>query len=300
MEFKSDYKNEVDELLAIYQKSLFPDSRSPLYLPQKKQVKKIISMLQCILFPGYFDEKSSFFIESPGYLLYLLHETELKLTKEIENALISRLLYGENGLYNQEDLQNSAKELCSEFLRTLPFILEMLLTDVEAAFIGDPAAENREQIITSYPGFFAITVQRLAHELFLLNIPMIPRIMTELAHETTGIDIHPGATIGTHFFIDHGTGVVIGETTNIGNYAKIYQGVTLGALSTSGGQNLKGVKRHPTLLDRVTVYAGATVLGGDTVIGNDVTLGGNVFITKSIPENQTILPKPLELIIMEK
>ena len=158
----------------------------------------------------------------------------------------------------------------------------MLLKDVEAEFEGDPAAQSREEIIFSYPGLFAIYVYRVAHELYLESVPFVPRIMTEYAHSGTGIDINAGAQIGQYFFIDHGTGIVIGETTVIGDHVKLYQGVTLGALSTRSGQMLSGKKRHPTIEDNVTIYANATILGGDTVIGARATIGGNTFITWSV------------------
>ena len=174
---------------------------------------------------------------------------------------------------------------------------EMLLKDVQAGFDGDPAAKSKEEIIFSYPGFLAIYVYRLAHILYLEEVPFIPRIMTEYAHDHTGIDINPGATIGEYFFIDHGTGVVIGETTTIGNNVKLYQGVTLGALSTRKGQQLSGVKRHPTIEDNVTIYSNSSVLGGETVIGENTIIGGNTFITESIPANSKVSAKSPELVI---
>ena len=176
-------------------------------------------------------------------------------------------------------------------------VQEMLLKDVQAGFDGDPAAKSREEIIFSYPGFLAIYVYRLAHILYLEEVPFIPRIMTEYAHDHTGIDINPGATIGEYFFIDHGTGVVIGETTTIGNNVKLYQGVTLGALSTRKGQQLSGVKRHPTIEDNVTIYSNSSVLGGETVIGENTIIGGNTFITESIPANSKVSAKSPELVI---
>jgi serine O-acetyltransferase len=171
----------------------------------------------------------------------------------------------------------------------------MAQTDVEAFYDGDPAAFSIDEIIYCYPGLFAITVYRLAHVLYTLGVPMLPRIMTEHAHSVTGIDINPGATIGKYFFIDHGTGIVIGETTVIGENVKIYQGVTLGALSTRGGQSLRGKRRHPTIEDRVTIYSGASVLGGDTVIGHDAVIGGNAFITSSIAPGTRVSVKNQEL-----
>jgi serine O-acetyltransferase len=177
----------------------------------------------------------------------------------------------------------------------LPRVRDLLATDVDAFFDGDPAAFSKDEVIISYPGIYAITVSRLAHELYLLDVPLLPRIMTEHAHSLTGIDIHPGATIGHHFFLDHGTGIVIGETSEIGNFVKIYQGVTIGALSTRGGQILTGVKRHPTIEDHVTIYSGASILGGNTVIGEGVVIGSNAFITKSVPEKTRVSVKNPEL-----
>ncbi len=171
----------------------------------------------------------------------------------------------------------------------------LIETDVQAAYDGDPAAYNTDEIIFSYPGLYAIMVNRIAHELYKLSVPLIPRIMTEHAHSLTGIDIHPGATIGKYFFIDHGTGIVVGETTVIGDNVKIYQGVTLGALSTKGGQKLKNKRRHPTIEDNVTIYSGASILGGDTVIGAGSVIGGNAFITASIPAGTRVSIKNQEL-----
>lgn len=180
------------------------------------------------------------------------------------------------------DIDRQAQEMTVRFLEKIPDVRALLATDLQAFYDGDPAATSLDEIIIAYPGLLAITVNRLAHELFLLKVPLIPRIMTEYAHGRTGIDIHPGATIGKYFFIDHGTGIVVGETTVIGDSVKLYQGVTLGALSTRGGQSLRGHRRHPTIGDRVTIYSGASVLGGDTVIGHDAVIGGNAFITHSI------------------
>ena len=192
-------------------------------------------------------------------------------------------------------LNSNAIRITFEYLNKLPKIRAFIETDVQAAYDGDPAAYNKDEIIYSYPGLYAILVNRLAHELFVLGVPLIPRVMTEHAHSKTGIDIHPGATIGKYFFIDHGTGIVIGETTEIGDYVKVYQGVTLGALSTRGGQNLRGKKRHPTICDNVTIYSGASILGGETVVGKGVVVGGNAFITTSIPEGAKVSVKSQEL-----
>ena len=182
-----------------------------------------------------------------------------------------------------------------DFLRQIPHVRALVQTDVEAALDGDPAATGTDEIIFCYPGLYAIIVYRLANVLSRMGVPMLPRIMTEYAHSATGIDIHPGATIGHHFFIDHGTGIVIGETTTIGNFVKIYQGVTLGGLSTRGGQALRGLKRHPTIEDNVTIYANASILGGNTVIGRESVIGANAFITHSIPACTTVTIKSQEL-----
>lgn len=182
--------------------------------------------------------------------------------------------------------------LTAEFLKSLPDIKATLETDIQAAYEGDPAARNREEIMLAYPAFEAISIFRLAHRLYTLGVPMLPRMMTETAHRNTGIDIHPGATIGDYFFIDHGTGVVIGETTTIGNHVKLYQGVTLGAKSfelDENGNPVKGIKRHPDLGDYVIVYAGATILGGQTRIGSHCTIGGNVWLTHSVEDGKTVL-----------
>ena len=196
-----------------------------------------------------------------------------------------------------KDAYATATRITTEFLAELPRLQRLLLKDAEAAFEGDPAAHSREEVILCYPGMRAIFVHRIAHELYLRKVPLIPRLMSERAHGETGIDIHPGATIGEYFFIDHGTGVVIGETTVIGSHAKIYQGVTLGATSTRKGQALAGTKRHPTLGDFVTVYSNASVLGGNVVIGSGAVIGGSAFVTESIPENARVGVKDQEVVV---
>jgi len=223
----------------------------------KSEVVKFIETLRCLLFPGYFnDERTEDLFTDADYLLHRI------------------LLFL---------LRRDPERIKTEFMARLPKIRASIATDVEASYDGDPAAANKEEIIISYPGIYAISVYRMAHELYLLGVPMLPRIMTEHAHSITGIDIHPGAKIGDHFFIDHGTGIVIGETTVIGERVKIYQGVTLGALSTRGGQVLRGQKRHPTVEDDVTIYSGASIFGGNTIIGKGSVLGSNVFVTDSVP-----------------
>lgn len=194
--------------------------------------------------------------------------------------------------FNEPAPDEKSRKTCLHFLRQIPRIREMLELDLEAFCKGDPAATGAAEIVASYPGYFAVGIYRLAHTLHGLAVPMLPRMLTEYAHSRTGIDIHPGAQIGAPFFIDHGTGVVIGETAKIGKNVKIYQGVTLGALSTRGGNSLRGKKRHPTIGNDVTIYAGASILGGDTVIGDGATIGSNVFLTGSVAPGQKVRPNP--------
>lgn len=265
-------------------------------LPSKEEIIEIILEFRDILYPGYFSKLPYTFASIKPALEEQIEVIYNKLYKQIHRSL--RLFY-EQDCGSSEKLSAIAKEKTKIIINKIPNIRKLLLTDIKAAYEGDPAAFDLSEIIFSYPGVFTITIYRIAHELHKLEIPLIPRIMSEYAHSQTGIDIHPGANIGEYFFIDHGTGVVIGETTVIGNHVKIYQGVTLGAISTRGGQSLKGKKRHPTLKDYVTVYAGASILGGDTVIGEGVVIGGNVFITKSVANKTKVLLKDVELQFIE-
>ena len=293
-----DAKQLVELIMNDYGKNRQIDMMDNDYQrPNKEVIINIIGNLLKIVYPGYYRDlryKSYNQINHVATLIedvtYRLHQQILKVGKFVEK--VSDLSYAEQ--------EEKAYDVTIEFMKRIPLVREYLETDLEAAFEGDPAAKNFEEIILAYPGLYAITVNRLAHELFLLNVPLIPRIMTEHAHSLTGIDIHPGATIGKHFFIDHGTGIVVGETTIIGNNVKIYQGVTLGALSTKGGQKLKGVRRHPTIEDDVTIYSGASILGGDTVIGKGSIIGGNAFITKSIPAGTRVSIKQQELQFSER
>ena len=227
----------------------------------------------------------------------VIEDVIYNLKKQIVIALPFREEYAETPY---EELSAKAEELTIEFLARIPRIRALVNTDMQASFEGDPAAFNKAEIVLCYPGLLASTINRLAHELFLLGVPLIPRMMTEHAHSKTGIDIHPGATIGEYFFMDHGTGIVVGETSIIGKHVKIYQGVTIGALSTRGGQRLRGAKRHPTIEDNVTIYAGASILGGETTIGEGSVIGSNVFITSSVKPGSRISVKTQELIIHNK
>ncbi|MDR1303591.1 MAG: serine O-acetyltransferase [Verrucomicrobiales bacterium] len=253
-------------------------------LPDQQTVANLTRQLLQLLFPGYFQQLTVSDGGLAGKISAALDDIAAQLRPEIQKSLD----YAPPADADVDRLDTAAQTLTCEFLGRLPRVREILVTDVEAAYDGDPAATGLDEIILAYPGLEAIAVQRLAHELQKLKIALIPRMMTEWAHSRTGIDIHPGAEIGAHFFIDHGTGVVIGETTSIGNRVKIYHGVTLGAKSTSGGQELRGTKRHPTIEDDVTIYPGATILGGRTVIGAGSTVGGNVFLLNSVPPHSLV------------
>ena len=263
-------------------------------LPTRSEIITLIQELRNIVFPGYFEE----FSLSESYSEYYAGNHLIEIKQRLDKLLVQAFSY-QNDTRTREEIKKTAEEVSLKFIKKLPEIQDMLLLDVQAGFDGDPAAKSKEEIICCYPGFFAIYVYRLAHELYLSGVPFVPRIMTEYAHSRTGIDINPGATIGKYFFIDHGTGVVIGETTQIGDNVKIYQGVTLGALSTRSGQKLRDVKRHPTIGNRVTIYSGATVLGGETTIGEGTVIGGNAFITSSIPANAKVVVKNPEFKIKE-
>lgn len=260
-------------------------------------IQSLIEKFFRIIFPGFFRERDFKASDMEIYISVLCREVMLILNRQIFLALKKlpeNSISLEEANFDEKKLLTKARLITHEFFGRIPRVREFLETDLQAAFDGDPAAFDKTEIILSYPGFYATTVNRLAHEIFVLGVPLIPRILTEFAHSRTGIDIHPGATIGKYFFIDHGTGIVIGETTVIGEHVKIYQGVTLGALSTNGGQKLRGVKRHPTIEDNVTIYSGASILGGDTIIGKNCIIGGNTFITKSVAPQTTVSIKKAE------
>lgn len=246
-------------------------------VPSRLEVIKIIKRAQTVMFPDYFT-----FSEDEGKCCEeILEELFISLKRQI-TASVS---------FYDEEMTVDTESLAYEILDEIPNIKEALIKDVVAIYEGDPAARSPEEIILSYPGFYAISIYRLAHEFYIRRIPYIARLMTEFAHEKTGIDIHAGATIGSHFCIDHGTGIVIGETTTIGNRVKIYQGVTLGAKSfelDSDGNPVKGIKRHPDIGDDCVIYANATILGGNTKIGNGCVIGGNVWLTHSVPDGEVV------------
>jgi serine O-acetyltransferase len=265
-------------------------------LPSKHGIAEITVDLLLLLFPGFFDDQPIHSSEIEAVTAALLESVLGRLENEIRKSLE----YAPPAGFPDAGLPDLAHSLTLKFLGNLPQVRELLQTDTEAAYYGDPAAFSQEEVIVAYPCIEAIAVQRLAHELYLDNIPLIPRIMTEWAHARTGMDLHPGARIGTHFFVDHCTGTVVGETSVIGNHVKMYQGVGLVARSLAAGQALRGQKRHPTIEDHVTVYAGATIIGGDTVIGEGSTIGASVFLTSSVPPNSLVVMEATNVIVIPK
>lgn len=260
-------------------------------LPSKVAVAEICEDLLSLIFPGFHDDapllKNAVKEVTLGRVNVVADSLKIEVCKSLR-------------LDEPACPDARAEKIVEEFLLTLPKVREILKTDVEAAYNGDPAARGFDEIILSYPFVETIAVQRMAHLLYLANLPVIPRMMTEWAHSRTGIDIHPGAEIGSHFFIDHGTGVVIGETSAIGNSVKLYQGVSLIARSLAGGQQLRGKKRHPTIEDNVTIYAGTTIMGGDTIVGAGSTIGANVFLTHSVARRSLVYFEEKQLTILDK
>ena len=263
-------------MAATMARAAIPMYGKKLRLPDRSAIIALIKELRQLFFPAYFGDPQLMALPAENYAALLLERIETALTAQIALAL-------------PEDETERASQIAQSIVAELPRIQQVLLTDIEATFDGDPAAANKEEIIFAYPGLFAIFVYRIAHELYLRQVPMIPRMMTEYAHSRTGIDIHPGAQIGPWFFIDHGTGIVIGETTVIGSHVKLYQGVTLGALSPRAGHASLPGKRHPTVCDYVTIYSGASILGGKTVIGEHSVVGGNAFLTGSVADNTRVV-----------
>ncbi len=281
----------VEEITKNYEAEEIFFTKEGLTFPNRQKIIEILKDIRRLMFPGYFGNETltgSHPEHYAGYSLMHLHE-------QLKYQILAALSYSRGISTENPTLQEKSEHYCLHFFNQLAHIQKLLLKDVQAAFDGDPAAKSKEEVIFSYPGLFAIFVYRIAHELYLLDVPFIPRIMTEHAHSYTGIDINAGASIGEYFFMDHGTGIVIGETTIIGNNVKIYQGVTLGALSTRSGQQLKNVKRHPTIEDNVTIYSNASILGGETVIGAGSIIGGNAFIIESVPPNTKVTIKNPEL-----
>jgi serine O-acetyltransferase len=267
-------------------------------LPSKRVICSITMDLLRLLFPGFFDEKlihsSENETETTQLVQTVLTGLEAEVAKSLEYSPPPELQTP------KRDLKPIAHAYTLEFMASLPRIRDLLQMDTEAAFNGDPAALSKEEVIVAYPFIEAIAVQRLAHELYLKNIPLIPRIMTEWAHARTGMDLHPGARIGSYFFVDHCTGTVVGETSIIGDHVKMYQGVGLVARSLAEGQALRGKQRHPTIEDHVTIYAGATIMGGDTIIGEHSTIGANVFLTTSVPPHSLVVQEEANVKVLNK
>ncbi|MFO0667406.1 MAG: serine O-acetyltransferase [Polyangiaceae bacterium] len=269
------------------------------FLPSRKEIAEVIELLFSLFYPGFFGREDVSDTNVSYHVGMTLTELDEKLHRQIERCLC----HGAELADLEHDVEvppcrSHARAVTDAFLGRLPELRRQLIDDLQAAFDGDPAAKSLDEIVLAYPGLLAVTVHRVAHELYRLGVPMLPRIMAEWAHTKTGADIHPGANIGPRFFIDHATGVVVGETTEIGANVKLYQGVTLGALSfpkDEEGQLIRGTKRHPTVRDNVTIYANATVLGGRTVLEQGSVIGGSVFVTRSVPAGSRIALKPAEV-----
>jgi len=290
----------VEGMLASYRRDPQAQHINRRVLPSRVEILEAVQLLLELFYPGYFgrqdldQENLAFHV---GNLLSTLRE---KVERQVEACLgFTAECAGRGPGSCSED----ARRVTSAFLARLPAVREALVLDVQAAYDGDPAAASIEEVILAYPGMLAVTVHRVAHELHVMGVPLMPRIMSEWAHSRTGVDIHPGAQIGGSFFIDHGTGVVVGETTTIGSNVKLYQGVTLGALSIprdERGRVIRDTKRHPTVEDGVTIYANATVLGGDTIVGADCVVGGSVFVTESVPPSTRVALRPPEMTLRAK
>jgi serine O-acetyltransferase len=286
MEREQKLAQAVEAILDSYRRHGNINHLEATALPSRARVTRLLDELMHLVFPGYFGEETLDELVSA----YVVGERCARLYRDLSAVCYRAIrVYESDEQGSREQARARADELSMQLLQAIPRVRDVLATDVQAALAGDPAACNSEEVILSYPGVQAITSHRIAHALYHLGVPMLPRMMSEVTHSRTGIDIHPGATIGPSFFIDHGTGVVMGETTVIGTRVKLYQGVTLGALSVRGRDEARGKKRHPTIEDDVTIYAGATILGGDTVIGKGSTIGGNVWLTHSVAPGTTVV-----------
>lgn len=291
----------VNRVVHSYSQDVRTQHIDRVYLPARDEIIQLVRDLLELLFPGFIGRQHLTEHNVAFHVGDLLPRIGESAYRQIHMCLCYLAEHKRSGAEHQCDAK--ARDITVEFLENIPVIRDFLSGDVQAAFDGDPAALNLDEVILAYPGLLAISVQRLAHKLYELDVPLMPRIMSEWAHAQTGIDIHPGARIGRNFFIDHGTGVVIGETTDIGDNVKIYQGVTLGALSfpkDERGRIIREAKRHPTVEDNATIYANAIILGGNTVIGANSVVGGSVFVTSSVPPNSQVTIKPPELRVKTK
>lgn len=290
MELDSRTEQTVSNILADYDNDRVINKIDIHNQPDKQAIIDIVNKLMKILYPGYYSDRVYRQYSLKNNMAATIEDVIFHLNKQL--AVVYRYCEDCDSklLSDEEALLEKVAENTFSFMNKIPEIREYLETDIDAAYEGDPAAYSKSEILLAYPGLLAISIYRMAHALYELKVPMIPRIMTEYAHSQTGIDIHPGAKIGRYFFIDHGTGIVIGETTIIGEHVKIYQGVTLGGMSTRGGQSLKGAKRHPTIGNNVTIYSNASILGGETVVEDDVIIGGNAFVTESVTKGSRVTP----------
>jgi serine O-acetyltransferase len=295
-----DLEQLVDGMIASYRRDRRGQHVNRRFLPSRDEILDVVRLLLQLFYPGYVgrqdltDENLEYHV---GTLLSTVRE---KVQRQVETCLA---FDAESGGRPEGSCGEEARRVTHAFLERLPAIREALIEDVQAAYDGDPAASSLDEVILAYPGLLAISVHRVAHELHVMGVPLMPRIMSEWAHSKSGTDIHPGAKIGRSFFIDHATGVVVGETTTIGANVKLYQGVTLGALSIpkdARGRVIRDTKRHPTVEDGVTVYANATVLGGETVLGADSIVGGSVFVTTSVPSASRVALRPPEMTVRSK
>jgi len=297
--FYHDIPKVVEQLVYAWEHKEATEQLGPIPIPSHESVVQLIHKVRSILFPGYFTPT----ILNRSNLEYVIGQETTELYANLSKQIVLAL---QHDCFRSQKPCTQCKyrghQIALEFIRDLPRIESTLATDIRAALDGDPAAKGPDEVIFSYPGLLAITIYRMANTLHRLQVPYLPRIMTEHAHSLTGIDIHPGATIGESFFIDHGTGVVVGETTEIGNRVRLYQGVTLGALSLphDAGERFRNQKRHPTIEDDVIIYANTTILGGETVIGARSVIGGNIWLTESVPPGTKVLLKRPELAFIER
>ena len=291
----------ADDILASYETDERTHRIGHIFLPSREKIVKILEDVRRLIFPGYFSHKELTAKNVSIHVESLLAEVRQNLQEQIIACLCTKRQCP--ACDQAEQCQQQASDMAVEFLGSIPDIRRALALDAQASYDGDPAARSIDEVIYCYPGFHAITVYRIAHELLKCGVPLMPRIMSEYAHGITGADIHPGAEIGKSFFIDHATGVVIGQTTRIGNNVKIYQGVTLGARSfpkDERGRIIKGLQRHPTIEDNVTIYPNATILGGKTVIGKGVTVGGNTYLIESVAADSLVKHETSKLSVLSK
>lgn len=286
MDFDKCTEAAVNKILKSYEDKKEINGLDIANQPDKKAIIEIIHKLLKILYPGYYSDRIYGWYSLRNNMAVTIEDVIFNLNKQVFNVCKYGNAFED---LSEDELKEKVADITFAFIDKIPEIREILETDIDAFYEGDPAAYSKAEILLSYPGLLAISIYRMAHELYLLGVPMMPRIMTEYGHSETGIDIHPGATVDKYFFIDHGTGIVIGETTIIGKHVKIYQGVTLGGLSTKGGQVMRGSKRHPTIGNNVTIYSGASILGGNTIIEDDVVIGGNAFVTESVSKGSRVV-----------